>query len=415
MEADARPVQSSNGPSSKSSVRVSSNRDDYMRAALELRPLIEAEADEAEKLGHLTDKTVAALRHAGIYNMLLPLELGGAELPFVDAMRVVEQIARADGSTGWCTMVGNVMGCSQAHVPEKGVRYMYANGPDTMVAGQGIPRGQARIVDGGYMVRGHWSYGSGIYHAQFAHTGCVVMDGDRPATDANGAPEIIIAHIERKDFELCGNWNVLGLRATGSFDYELKADEVFIPDYMCYPAGAEDPKRGGNQYVLGLVGFTAWGHTSWGLGVGRRVLDELAIIGRTKSGPFGGVGESATFKQSFAQSESKYRSARAFCYEVWTDVSDSLIRGERATLEQIALIRMAMRHLHDVLSEISTSAYRSSGGVALRPSVLQRCYRDVHAGTQHLLLSDQIYQECGRVMLGMASAKAHWNLLGVVD
>lgn len=388
--------------------------DDYMRAALDLLPLVEAEADEAERLRHQTDKVVAALKRAGLYSMLLPRELGGGELPFVDAMRVVEQIAYADGSAGWCAMVGNVMSCSQAHVPEKGVRRMYANGPGTMVAGQGIPRGQARRVEGGYMVRGQWSYGSGIFHAEFAHSGCVVMDGDQVLTDADGAPEVIIAHIERKDFELRDNWDVLGLRATGSYDYGLKADELFVPEYMCYPFSADVPLRGGNQYTLGLIGFTSWGHTSWALGVGRRVLDEIAKIARTKSGPFGAVGESATFKHFFAQAESKYRAARAFCYEAWNDLSDSLLRGERATLKQIALIRMAMRHIHDVLSETSTFAHRAGGGVALRPSVLQRCYRDVHAGTQHLLLSDQIFQECGRVMLGMTGEKARWTILGVL-
>jgi alkylation response protein AidB-like acyl-CoA dehydrogenase len=240
------------------------------------------------------------------------------------------------------------------------------------------------------------------------------MNGDKPLTDADGAPEVIIVHIERKDFELRDNWDVLGLRGTGSYDYGLKADELFVPDYMCYPFSADVPRRGGTQYTVGLIGFTAWGHTSWALGVGRRVLDEIAKIARTKSGPFGAVAESATFKHSFAQAESTYRAARAFCYEVWNDLSESLLRGERATLRQIALLRMAMRHIHDVMSETSTFAYRAGGGVALRSSILQRCYRDVHAGTQHLLLSDQIFQECGRVMLGMTSEKARWTVLGVI-
>ena len=74
-----------------------------------------------------------------------------------------------------------------------------------------------------------------------------------------------------------------------------------------------------------------------------------------------------------------------------------------------------MRHIHDVMSETSTFARRAGGGVALRPSVIQRCYRDIHTGTQHLLLSDQIFQECGRVMLGMTGPQAHWTILGVVD
>ena len=228
MEAKSGPPQVSTG-------------DDYMRAAIDLLPLVEAEADQAERIRHQTDKVVAALQRAGIYSMLLPRALGGGELPFIDAMRVVEQIAYADGSAGWCAMVGNVMSCSQAHVPEKGVKRMYANGPGTMVAGQGIPRGQARRVEGGYMVRGQWSYGSGIFHAEFAHSCCVVMDGDKAVTDVDGAPEVIIAHIERKDFELRDNWDVLGLRGTGSYDYGLKADELFVPEYMCYPRSVYSP------------------------------------------------------------------------------------------------------------------------------------------------------------------------------
>ena len=94
-------------------------------------------------------------------------------------------------------------------------------------------------------------------------------------------------------------------------------------------------------------------------------------------------------------------------------MSENFARGEPASLEQIALIRMAMRHIHDVLSEISTFAHKTSRGVSLRPSVLQRCYRDIHSGTQHILLADEIVQECGKVMLGAAGEDAQWTMFGV--
>jgi hypothetical protein len=76
---------------------------------------------------------------------------------------------------------------------------------------------------------------------------------------------------------------------------------------------------------------------------------------------------------------------------------------------------MAMRHMHDVGSEVTTFAYRAGGGVALRPSLLQRAFRDMHAATQHLLLSDQIYQECGRVMLGMAGKGVRWTTMKLIE
>ena len=62
----------------------------------------------------------------------------------------------------------------------------------------------------------------------------------------------------------------------------------------------------------------------------------------------------------------------------------------------------------------ATFAHKSGGGVSLREGPLQRCYRDIHAATQHILLSDQIMQDAGRVLLGMAPEDARWTTLGLV-
>ena len=72
-----------------------------------------------------------------------------------------------------------------------------------------------------------------------------------------------------------------------------------------------------------------------------------------------------------------------------------------------------MRNIHEVVSDVCTFAHKAGGGVSLRPSVLQRCYRDIHAGTQHILLSDQIMQDCGKVLLGMTPETSEWTILGV--
>ena len=85
--------------------------------------------------------------------------------------------------------------------------------------------------------------------------------------------------------------------------------------------------------------------------------------------------------------------ARAFVYAAWDALSERVAKGEKPNLEEIALIRLAMRHLHNVISDLSTFAHRAARGASLRPSQLQRCYRDIHAGTQHILLADEIMQE----------------------
>lgn len=389
---------------------------DFVAAADKVAPMVEAQADDAEQLRHQTQDVVAALRSAGLYRLLLPSALGGEEQNFVDAMRAVERLAYADGSAGWCAMVANVAASSVgAYLPEGGAQQVFGSGPDVLIAGQGVPRGQARRAQGGYVVRGEWSYGSGIYFADLIHCGCFLMDGDRPQIGPDGAPVSMLVHFGSNEITLNDNWNTLGLRGTGSFDYSLKSAEIFVPEHMCYLYAADQPLRGGNQYSVGLIGFTTWGHSSWALGIGRRILDEIASIARAKKGPFGLLGASASFKQAFAEAEAKYRAARAFCYESWSELDRALGDGERAGLTHIALVRMAMRHLHDVVSEIATFAHRAGGGATLRSGILQRCYRDVHSGTQHVLLSDEILQECGRALLNMTGEDARWGIFGVLE
>jgi indole-3-acetate monooxygenase len=208
---------------------------------------------------------------------------------------------------------------------------------------------------------------------------------------------------------------VLGLRATGSFDYTLKDGETFIADAMCFPFDGAVQRRGSLQYGIGLAGLTSWGHTGWALGVGRRALDEINRLANQRSDVFGLLADSPPFRMSYAEAEAKYRSARAFVYEVWNSVTESFARGEPASLEQVALIRLAFSHIHDVISEVSTFAHKASRGISLHGGRLQRAYRDVHSGTQHLLLAKEIELECARVLLGRTGPDATWMMFGVKD
>jgi alkylation response protein AidB-like acyl-CoA dehydrogenase len=387
-----------------------------MAAAEDLVPLVEEDAAEAERISRQTDRVVAALRETGIYAMLLPRALGGAELAFSEAMRIVERLSWADGSAGWCTMVANVQAASGgAHLPLEGAHLVYGNGPDVSMAGQGVPSGRARRIEGGYVITGRWSYGSGIHHAEWVHSGCIVMDGERPVLNADGAPEITVAHHPKSSITLLGNWDVLGLRGTGSFDYAIAEGELYVLDSLCYPPDATTPHHGGRQYEVGLVGFTSWGHTDWALGVGRRILDELARLARERRDVFGRLADSPTFKKSFAEAEARYRAARSFVYDSWGAIDRAAAVDCVPGLEPVALIRLAMRHLHDALSDIATFAHRTARGVSLRDGILQRCYRDAHSGTQHILLADEIIAECGRVLLGTAGPTAHWTLFAVKE
>jgi indole-3-acetate monooxygenase len=383
----------------------------------ELLPLIEAQANEAERLGYLTDDVVLAMRKAGIYTMLFPKAVGGPELSPFDAMTVIERLSYAHASVGWCVIGNNMEGTTLAiYIEDEGIQKVFAAGPDITIAGNGVPRGFARPVEGGYMIRGNWAYGSGIQHAEWVHSGCFLTDaeGKDVIMGPHGQPKVIVTHHPRSTIKLMGNWDVLGLRATGSFDYTLsEGNELFVPTHMTYDFDIDAPRRGGPQGALGLAGYSAWAHSGWAVGVGRRMLDELVKVIVQRRDPFGKSSDSASFRFQFAQMEARYRAARAFVHETWRDVSATCDRGEQPSLDQLTMIKLSLRHIHDAVSDTATFAHRAARGASLHNTAMQRFYRDIHSGTQHILMADQIVEECGRALLGLPGPDAHWTVFGV--
>src|SRR3546814_19930239 len=111
------------------------------------------------------------------------------------------------------------------------------------------------------------------------------------------------------------------------------------------------------------------------------MLDELVLYAREKADVFGKVCDAPTFRFQFAQAEAKFRSARSFLVESWQSIADGLAVGQPATVRQITSAKLGMRHIHDVVSEVGTFAYRTARGTSLHDGLMQRVYRDIHSGT----------------------------------
>lgn len=381
-------------------------------------PLVEERAPEAEAKGSLTDDVVAALRKSGIYTMLFPREVGGSDVSLADAMPLIERLSHAHASAGWCANVNNMEGATMAlYIPDSGIERVFARGADVTVAGNGVPRGFARKVDGGYEIWGNWAFGSGICHAEWVHTGGFLVDDDKQMIfGPTGSPRVVLLHHPRDTIRLKGEWDVLGLKATGSYDYEVAEGEtIFVPDDLAYDFDNAVPLRGGPQGQLGLAGYSAWAHSSWALGVGRRMLDELAKVARNRRDAFGKTVDSASFKYQLALMEARYRAARAYAHETWREICAGLEQGGSVTQDQMTDAKLVLRHVHDVVSEVATFAHRSARSASLYNTVMQRCYRDIHSGTQHILMADQIIEECGRQILGATDPGAKWTVFGVDD
>ena len=142
---------------------------DVVAAARDLVPQVLAARDECETLRHVPTPMVEALAEAGLLQMYLPRSMGGPELPPLVVFRAIEEISRADGSIGWCTMIATAVSNSMGWLDAEVGRAMAGRPADMRLAGSIRPQGRARPVDGGYRIDGRWDFASGINHARWLH------------------------------------------------------------------------------------------------------------------------------------------------------------------------------------------------------------------------------------------------------
>ena len=377
---------------------------DLPARAASVAQLADAHANEGDKRGELSQPLVDALHAHGLLGMWVPRSIrGGFELDPVSSLQVIENMSYGDPSAGWVLMAAALaIGTGAAYLGDAAVDELFGGERLPVIAGQGTRPGTAIPQDGGFSLSGSWSFASGIKHATHIHTLGVIQ--------GTGEPRIFVVPVAKAT--LIDNWDVLGLRATGSIDYTI--ENVFVPEAYTHFAVTESPRRGGDLYRMGIIGFAGIAHSGWACGIGRRLLDELTRKVRDGVGRTGSLAESDSFHEQYAKAEATYRSARALVYETWSEVRDALARGDALSVRQNTRIRLAMANVTWSCHEVAEFVYTTAGTLALRAGPIQRLFRDMHAGTQHITSAPFVFRNAGRELAGLAAGKK-WVFLDLVN
>jgi alkylation response protein AidB-like acyl-CoA dehydrogenase len=269
--------------------------------------------------------------------------------------------------------------------------------------GQFFPNGLGETVEGGYRVTGAWNFGSGTGHAQYVAAGFIPTVDGQMVADADGIPPLMVAVIPHAEIEFTDGWHVQGLKGTGSYDY--KVDDLFVPGHRTFELFCRTPLRGTSPaFRMGLMPITAAGHASWALGVAKSMLDDVTELALTKvrMGDEASLAHRSSFQRNLSHHRAMWTAARLLVLSTFGDVEQAVGSGEGLTPTQRADMRVAATYATEASREIVQWAHLAAGTSAIREgSRLERAFRDMYTGTQHVFIGEKTYTDAAQIHLGL--------------
>ncbi|MET1028916.1 MAG: acyl-CoA dehydrogenase family protein [Dongiaceae bacterium] len=379
-----------------------------LHAAIAMLPEIRAAGDEIEKGRRLPQSIVDGLKRAGIFGMAMPRAWDGPELDLLTQFRVIEALAMADGSVGWCAMINCDGGYVSGFLDQDVARKLF---PDIQIgtASSGTPSGKAVKVPGGYRVSGRFPFSSGCQHSDLAWIGCVVVDEATSQADGNGIPETRQCIVKMSQCEISDTWYTTGFRGTGSND--LVVTDVFVEEKHTF--SFQDPalvKRSGPLYAFPFL-FTAKASAP-ALGIARHAIDALIDIAAKKLArryilgdglePSKMVRDDVFVQEAIGRAETMLTAARAYQFDVMGDLWTALVNGKEPTPAQIAHFTTTHTYIIGVCVDVIQLICKAAGGTAVyQKGPFDRCLRDILTMNQHVIATLRTYEMAGRLLLGL--------------
>jgi len=361
-------------------------------------PRLEAANFESETLGGPTDDTIAAFREADLLGLKSPRILGGAEADWTLQTEVFEKVAYHNLSAAWCLMLyADNTGKALASLSDAGLARVMQHGIPAICGGGGLKIGTLTPVEGGYRLNGDWIYGSGIPKADYAMMSAVVAGKE--------APQMRSVVVPVGDLIVADNWQVMGLKGTGSCDFSAR--DVFLPGDLAFDPRAE-PRRGGALFRLGWFGYAGLCMPAVMIGAARRVLDDLAALAMRKARGYIArttLADRGVFQAFLGEADLKLKAARALCLETGARMLQEAGELGRSPDRNEAETRAAGAYAARCAIEVVNGAIAYAGGEAVRAGhTLERTLRDMHMAGTHVFVSDIAFENHAHFVMGKPDA-----------
>jgi alkylation response protein AidB-like acyl-CoA dehydrogenase len=377
---------------SMNSVLHTPARSQIVERIAELGPRIAGRAHDVDINATFPHENWSDLRDAGLLGIVIPKDAGGLGSDFVGYALASEELGRHCGSTALTfnmhvattLLVGDVadrlgLGAQDQSFLDDRRKVLYQGVIDdshihSQPFSEGISAGattgyatRAEPVDGGYLVTGRKIFASLSGAATFHNVLCLVEGDER--LRLLGVPH------EGAGVEIQGEWNPLGMRGTDSRN--LVMERVFVPhEHEWLPPGVFDQQADRFPYFFMTLSFSY-------LGIMRAILDFTEDYLKT-----GGRRDHPIKQQGWTSMNIRYEQAQALCYRMLSDVC---IDPDQA---QIQRAQASLVTTMEGAPEMASTAIQVCGGRSLlRPSPIERFYRDARCGAVMLPWSVEVCRE----------------------
>lgn len=368
-----------------------------------LKAVIRDRADEIEQARRVPPDLVDALEEAGCYRMFPPVWMCEGPPDYQGVLRVIEELAEADGSIGWSVSQTALAQVILGYLPRATLETVYAAGPDLRAAGVFAPKGRAWRSETGWRISGRWPFTTGCQFAAWIYVQSVVFENRRVVRTADDLPRTRLALFRAEDVEILDTWNALGLRGTGSHDVRVH-NKNCTEAWTC--ALAEVDGTGEGVQAVPLLDHAGLFIAAVAVGIANGALREVAGLARSGKRPTFSprrLAEDPVFHDRLGEAHMRARAARALLYAQArlvqlaiegvssTDVDRASLRATCHTVTRLAV--KSVDRCHDLA--------RSSSVPQI--SALSRRLRDIHTATQHAWNSADALQNLGRCLLDATS------------
>ena len=390
--------------------RVSAITSSAPERARALQPLLDDHGAEMDRRREVTPEVVDALVQADMLRLLLPRSLGGQELHLIEYARTIEALGYADASVAWFINQSNVSSSTSAAAMPHATALEVFGPPNVGLAwGARHSRSKAIKVPGGYRLTGTWSFASGGRHTTWLGAHSAVQNPDGTPFAHNGRQDDRSFVFLRSEAKIIDDWQVLGLRGTGSDSYSV--EDLFVPDERA-PARDQlgERRENGPLYTIGSTLLYATGFCSVTLGIGRRLFEayvDLARGGKHSRASVNAMANNNAIQREIGGLEAKLSAARAFLHEAALAAYDAAAAG-KLDLDGRIRLRLATTHGMNEATEVSIASYRAAGTTAIMNSApFERRFRDAMSASQHLQAMLPHVEMVGRHILGVDNPVQH--------